>query len=169
MVIVLFLGGLDTSRAAIACIVHHLTLTAGLEERLRAGEWTRSELDEFLRHDSVVTALARTVTVDTELGGQPLNAGDRLLVHYYGANHDPRQFPDPDTLDFGRDRNPHLAFGLGTHRCIGSNLARLQIRVAFDELLSRVRNIRLADGAEPEFTTGVARHPVTVLVVFDPR
>ena len=166
-VIVLFLGGLDTTRGAIACIVHHLAVTPGLEERLRAGQWTRSELDEFLRHDSVITALARTVTMDTELGGQHLQAGDRLLVHYYAANHDPRQFPNPDTLDFGRDRNPHLAFGLGIHRCIGSNLARLQIRVAFDELLSRVRNIRLADGTEVEFTPGVARHPITLPVVFD--
>lgn len=166
-VMVLFLGGLDTTRAAIACIVHHLAVVPGLEERLRAGDWTGSELDEFLRHDSVVTALARTVAVDTELGGQSLQAGDRLLVHYYAANHDPRQFPNPDTLDFGRDHNPHLAFGLGIHRCIGSNLARLQVKVAFDELLSRVRDIRLADGTEIEFTPGVARHPVTLPVVFD--
>ena len=169
MVIVLFLGGLDTTRAAIACIAGHLAVTPGLEERLRSTEWERSELDEFLRHDSVITALARTVTVDTELGGQPLKAGDRLLVHYYGANHDPRQFPNPDNLDFGRDRNPHMAFGLGIHRCIGSNLARLQLRVAFDELLSRVHNIRLADGAELEYTPGPARHPATLPVVFDLR
>jgi cytochrome P450 len=167
VVIVLFLGGLDTTRAAISCIIHHLAVNPGLEERLRAADWTRTDLDEFLRHDSVVTALARTVTVDTELGGQPLKAGDRLLVHYYAANHDARKFPDPDTLDFGRGRNPHLAFGLGVHRCLGSNLARLQISVALDELLSRVRNIRLADGAEIEFAPGVARHPVSLPVLFD--
>jgi cytochrome P450 len=169
VVIVLFLGGLDTTRAAISCIVHHLAVRPGLEERLRSPGWTRSDLDEFLRHDSVVTGLARTVTGDTELGGQPLRAGDRLLVHYYGANHDPRQFPNPDTLDFERGRNPHLAFGVGIHRCLGSNLARLQIRVAVDELLSRVQNIRLADRTEIEFAPGVARHPVILPVVFDPR
>jgi cytochrome P450 len=155
--------------AAIACIVHHLTVNPGLEDRLRATDWTRTGLDEFLRHDSVVTALARTVTVDTELGGQPLKAGDRLLVHYYAANHDPRKFESPDALDFGRGRNPHLAFGLGVHRCIGSNLARLQIRVALDELLSRVRNIRLADDSvQAQFVAGVSRHPVTLPVLFDP-
>ena len=171
MVVVLFLGGLHTTLAEIACIVHHLAVTPGLEERLRAAEWAQSELDEFLRHDSVITAMARTVTVDTELGGQPLKAGDRLLVHYYGANHDARQFPDPDALDFGRDRNPHMAFGLGIHRCIGSNLARLQIRVAFDELLSRVHSIRLADGAEPEFKSGPARYPAPLPVTWtcEPR
>lgn len=167
LVTVLFLGGLDTTRAAITCIIHHLAVTPGMEERLRDGDWTRADLDEFLRHDSVVTALARTVTVDTELGGQPLKAGDLLLIHYWAANHDPGKFPDPDTLDFGRGRNPHVAFGMGIHRCIGSNLARLQIRVALEELLSRVRNIRLADGAEIEFAPGIARHPVALPVVFD--
>jgi cytochrome P450 len=169
VVIVLFLGGLDTTRAAISCIVHHLAVNPGLEERLRGTDWTRSDLDEFLRHDSVVTGLARTVTVDTELGGQPLRAGDRLLVHYYAANHDPAQFPNPDTLDFGRSRNPHLAFGVGIHRCLGSNLARLQIRVAFDELLPRVQNIRIEDGREIELAPGIARQPVALPVVFDPR
>lgn len=169
VVLVLFLGGLDTTRGAIACIGHHLAVRPELEERLRGADWTRTDLDEFLRHDSVVTALARTVTTDTELGGQPLTAGDKLLVHYYAANHDPAQFPRPDGLDFGRDRNPHLAFGLGIHRCLGSNLARLQIRVAFDELLSRAGGIRLAEDAEIEFAPGVARHPVQVPVVFDRR
>jgi cytochrome P450 len=169
VITVLFLGGLDTTRAAISCIIHHLATTPGLEERLRDTDWTRTDLDEFLRHDSVVTGLARLVTADTELGGQSLRAGDTLLIHYYAANHDPARFPDPDTLDFGRGRNPHVAFGLGIHRCIGSNLARLQIRVALDELLSRVQNIRLADGAEIEFAPGIARQPVTLPVVFDPR
>jgi cytochrome P450 len=169
VVIVLFLGGLDTTRAAISCIVHHLATQPGLEDRLRTTEWTRSELDEFLRHDSVVTAMARTVSVDTELGGQSLRAGDKLLVHYYGANHDPGRFPNPDVLDFNRGRNPHLAFGVGIHRCLGSNLARLQIRVAFEELLARVHNIRIADGAEISFSPGVARHPETLPVVFDRR
>jgi cytochrome P450 len=169
VVIVLFLGGLDTTRAAISCIVHHLAVNPGLEERLRTTDWTRSDLDEFLRHDSPVTGLARTVTTDTELGGQPLKAGDKVLVHYYGANHDPERFPGPDTLDFERGRNPHLAFGVGIHRCLGSNLARLQIRVAFEELLSRVQNIRIADGAQIEFAPGIARQPVTLPVEFDRR
>jgi cytochrome P450 len=167
MVTVLFLGGLDTTSAAISCIVHHIATNPGLEERLRTADWTRSELDEFLRHDSVVTALARTVRVDTELGGQSLRAGDRVLVHYYGANHDPAQFPDPDTLDFERGRIPHIAFGAGIHRCLGANLARLQLRVAFEELLSRVRNIRLASDGHVSFTPGVARHPETLPIVFD--
>jgi len=167
VIIVLFLGGLDTTRAAITCIVRHLALNPGLEARLRDTDWTRSDLDEFLRHDSVVTGLARTVTTETELGGRALAAGDRVLVHYYAANHDPAQFTEPATLDFERRRNPHVAFGLGIHRCLGSNLARLQIKVAFEELLGRVQNIRLAEGAEIEFAAGVARQPIALPIIFD--
>ena len=169
VVIVLFLGGMDTTRAAITCIVRHIALNPGLEGRLRDTDWTRSDLDEFLRHDSVVTGLARTVTGDTVLAGQPLKAGDKLMVHYYAANHDPECFANPDELDFERGKNPHVAFGVGIHRCLGSNLARLQIRVALEELLSRVQNIRIADGAEIRFAAGISRQPTSLPVVFDRR
>ncbi|MCU1664427.1 MAG: cytochrome [Pseudonocardia sp.] len=167
VLIVLFLGGLDTTRGAISCIVAHLARTPGLEDRLRSSDWVRTDLDEFLRHDSVVTGLARTVTRDTELGGELLRAGEKILVHYYAANHDPEQFPEPDRLDFDRGRNPHVAFGVGIHRCLGSNLARLQIRVAFEELLATVRDIRFADGVEPRFAAGVARQPERLDVTFE--
>ena len=170
VVVVLFLGGLDTTRAAISCIVGHLVQNPDLEKRLRDPDWVKHDLDEFLRLDSVVTALARTVTTDTELGGTRLHAGDRLLVHYYSANHDSSRFDNADRLDFSRQSNPHVAFGVGVHRCLGSNLARLQIRVAFDELLSRVENIRLADDAVPlQFAPGISRMPTNLRVRFDKR
>jgi cytochrome P450 len=169
VMMILFLGGLDTTRAAISSITRHLVLEPSLQDRLRDPEWVTRDLDEFLRLDSVVTCLARTVTGPTELGGTPLGAGDRVLVHYYAANHDPGQFANPRSLDFERERNPHVAFGLGVHRCIGSNLARMQIRVAFEELLSRVENIRPADPAEIRFTPGVTKAPGAVPIVFDPR
>jgi cytochrome P450 len=169
ILVILFLGGLDTTRAAIAAIVGHLVQQPGLEERLRDPGWVTRDLDEFLRHDTVVTALARTVTRDTELGGQALRAGDRVVLHYYSANHDPAQFDNADRLDFERQRNPHLAFGVGIHRCIGSNLARLSIRVAFDELLSRVQNIRLADGADLRKLPGLTRMHQAMPIEFDRR
>jgi cytochrome P450 len=124
-------------------------------------------MDEFLRHDSVVTAMARKVTDATELNGVALHADDRLLIHYYSANHDAEQFERPDQLVFDRSRNPHVAFGLGVHRCLGSNLARLQIQVAFEELLARVTNLRIADGARVSFTSGVTRMPTSLPLVFD--
>ena len=167
IIIVLFLGGLDTTRAQITCMAHHLAVHPALEQRLRNPGWVRTDLDEFLRHDSVVTALARRVTGPTELDGVALGAEDRLLVHYYSANHDAEQFERPDELDFDRDRNPHVAFGMGIHRCLGSNLARLQIHVAFDELLARVTGLRIAPGAEISMSAGVTRMPETLPLVFD--
>jgi cytochrome P450 len=164
---VLFLGGLDTTRAQITSIARHLALKPGLESRLRDPNWTRSDLDEFLRYDSVVTAEARQVTGDTELNGADLHDGDYLLLHYYSANHDIDKFESPDELKFERSRNPHMAFGLGIHRCLGSNLARLQIAVAFDELLSSVQNLRIADEAEIVLSPGVTRMPASLPLVFD--
>jgi cytochrome P450 len=170
VVVVLFLGGLDTTRAAITSIVGHLVQDPDLEQRLRNPDWVRHDLDEFLRYDSVVTALARRVTGDTELNGTQLHAEDRVLVHYYSADHDSDRFPNADRLDFDRASNPHLAFGVGVHRCLGSNLARLQIRVAFDELLSRVQNIRPVEGSSPiRYTSGISRMPREMRVAFDRR
>ena len=167
----LFLGGLDTTRAAITSIVGDVIANPGLEQRLRDPGWVAHDLDEFLRFDSVVTALGRQVTGDTELGGTQLHAGDWVLAHYYSANHDSTRFDGPDQLDFDRDSNPHLAFGVGVHRCLGSNLARLQIRVAFDELLSRVENLRAAEpGFEVRHLPGASRMPVfSTRVRFDKR
>jgi cytochrome P450 len=167
IIIVLFLGGLDTTRAQITCIAHHLAVHPDMEQRLRNPGWVRTDLDEFLRHDSVVTALARRVTGATELNGVALGAEDRLLVHYYSANHDAEQFERPDEFFFERGRNPHVAFGMGIHRCLGSNLARLQIQVAFDELLARVTRLRIAPGAEISISAGVTRMPETLPLVFD--
>jgi cytochrome P450 len=167
IIIVLFLGGLDTTRAQITCLAHHLAVHPELEQRLRNPGWVRTDLDEFLRHDSVVTALARRVTGPTELNGVALGAEDRLLVHYYSANHDAEQFERPDEFFFGRGRNPHVAFGLGIHRCLGSNLARLQIQVAFDELLARVTNLRIAQGAPITMSSGVTRMPEALPLAFE--
>ena len=169
IIIVLFLGGLDTTRAQITCIAHHLATHPELEQRLRQPDWARTDLDEFLRHDSVVTAMARKVTEPTELSGVALGAEDRVLVHYYSANHDAEQFERPDEFYFDRDRNPHVAFGIGIHRCLGSNLARLQIQVAFDELLARVTNLRIAPGAQISISPGVTRMPEALPLLFDRR
>jgi cytochrome P450 len=167
IIIVLFLGGLDTTRAQITCIADHLALHPELEERLRDPGWVRTDLDEFLRHDSVVTALARRVTGPTELNGVALGAEDRLLVHYYSANHDAGQFERPGELIFDRGRNPHVAFGMGIHRCLGSNLARLQIQVAFGELLARVTGLRVAPGERVSISPGVTRMPESLPLVFE--
>jgi cytochrome P450 len=164
---ILFTGGLDTTKAALGNIARHLAEHPELEARLRDPEWVKQDLDEFLRYESPIMFMARTVTRDTELGGCPLKAGDRVAVHYASANRDESRFEHADELNFDRARNPHAAFGLGPHRCIGLHFARLQIEVAFSELLSRVTNLRLADGTPAESAVGVVLTYEHLPVTFD--
>lgn len=166
---IMFTGGLDTTKAALGNIASHLAGDATLEQRLRDPEWIKADLDEFLRYESPITFMARTVTRDTELGGCPLKPGDRVAVHYASANRDESRFEHADRLDFGRRRNPHAAFGLGPHRCIGMHFARLQIEVAFGELLSRVTNLRIPQDAQVQTAVGIVLSPEHLPVAFDVR
>ena len=166
---IMFTGGLDTTKAALGNIASHLAGDATLEQRLRDPEWIKADLDEFLRYESPITFMARTVTRDTELGGCPLKPGDRVAVHYASANRDESRFEHADRLDFGRQRNPHAAFGLGPHRCIGMHFARLQIEVAFSELLSRVTNLRIPPDAQVQTAVGIVLSPEHLPVAFDVR
>ena len=166
---IMFTGGLDTTKAALGNIAPHLAGDAAIEQRLRDPEWIKADLDEFLRYESPITFMARTVTRDTELGGCPLKPGDRVAVHYASANRDESRFEHADRLDFGRQRNPHAAFGLGPHRCIGMHFARLQIEVAFGELLSRVTNLRIPQDAQVQTAVGIVLSPEHLPVTFDVR
>jgi cytochrome P450 len=142
----LLLGGLKTTVAAIGHIVAHMTQTEGLEARLREPNWARDYLDEFLRLEPPVKMVARAATRDVILGGQQIRAGEMVAVMIGSANRDQAVFEDADELCLGRRSNPHLSFGLGVHRCIGSNLARLEIVSAVSALLARAQNIRLVPG-----------------------
>lgn len=167
VVIVLFFGGLDTTRAAIANIMANLVADPSIEARLRSPSWIRQDMDEFLRYESPVTFMARVVTRDTILGGVSLTAGDRVLVHFASANRDSAKFEDPDHLRFGLYRGGHAGFGLGIHRCVGSHLARVQLELAWDELLKRLTNFRLAPGAEIEYATGQVHGPEKLPITFE--
>lgn len=169
MLAILVLGGLDTTRAAIGAIGYYLATNAGIEQRLRDPRWVRRDLDEFLRLASPVGWMARVATRDTEVGGVRIAAGQRVMVRFDAANRDESKFPDPDRLTFGDARPGHAAFGLGVHRCIGSNLARMQIEIAYDELLRRIENIRPAANAHYEWTTGIGNSLKSVPIMFDQR
>jgi cytochrome P450 family 142 subfamily A polypeptide 1 len=93
--------------------------------------------------------MRRTATEDHELHGETIRAGDELLLMYSSANRDERVFDDPERLDVKREHNHHVAFGFGTHFCLGASLARLEIRVIFEEILRRMPDLALARGAEP--------------------
>jgi cytochrome P450 len=105
-------------------------------------------VEEALRLESPVQGLFRVATRDTELGGVTISRGARLVVLYAAANRDPAQFPDPDRFDVRRENaRTHLAFGRGEHFCIGAALARMEAAVAFEILLARLPNLRLAPGS----------------------
>jgi cytochrome P450 len=162
---ILFIGGLDTTRAAMGNIVLNMARDPALEGRVRDPAWIRSDMDEFLRYESPVTCLGRVVTQDTDLGDVRLRAGDRLLAHFASANRDDARYERAGELDFGLPRAGNAAFGLGVHRCVGANLARLTLTVAFHELLSQITNIRLLE--EPRTTPGIVHHPEQLHIGFD--
>ncbi|MDA4108510.1 cytochrome P450 [Mycolicibacterium holsaticum] len=167
---ILFLGGLDTTRAAITMIALRVATQPGIEQRLRDPHWVRQDLDEFLRIDSPVATFGRVATKDTQLAGVQIKKGQRLLLRYDSANRDETRFPEPDTLIFDdKSRRPtHTAFSLGIHRCVGSNLARLQIPIAWENILSRITNLRLdADPRDIVWEPGLSNGPSTVPLTFE--
>lgn len=168
VLIVLFIGGLDTTRGAIASIAHRLALQPDLEDRIRDPRWVRLDLDEFVRAASPVGCLARDATTDVDLNGVHIKAGDRLLVRFDSANYDESKFDRPQDLVFDPPRRGHVAFGLGIHRCLGIHLARIQIAVAFEELLKRVTNLQLRDLASITWVPGIANGPHRLDLTFDP-
>jgi cholest-4-en-3-one 26-monooxygenase len=128
-------------------------------------------VEEMLRWVSPIKNMVRTTTRDVTLNGVDLPEGAQLLVMYPSANRDETVFTDPDRFDIRRDPNPHLAFGFGTHFCLGNQLARLELRVMFEQLLSRLTDMRLAEpGPFPlrkaNFVSGLERLPVEFTPVF---
>ncbi|GGS98240.1 cytochrome P450 [Streptomyces chromofuscus] len=123
----------------------------GLAEQLRAEPALRpGAIDELLRwipHRNAV-GLTRIAREDVEIGDRRIRAGDAVYVSYLAANRDPGVFPDPDTIDFSRSPNPHVAFGFGPHYCLGGMLAKLESELLLDALLDRVPGLRLAVAPE---------------------
>ena len=99
--------------------------------------------------------IARVAVQDTELGGCPVHAGDQVMVMIGSANTDEAEFPDGDTVRFDRDVNPHIAFGGGIHRCLGSHLARLELRVALREWHKRIPEYEVEPGHTLVYTPGI--------------
>ncbi len=126
-------------------------------------------VEEVLRLDSSVIAWRRLVTADADIGGVPVPAGAKLLMLLGAANRDPRVFADPDKFDIRRaNARDHLSFGAGPHLCLGAPLARLQTRVALEELSQRFPRLRLVDEGPLEFAPNVSfRGPLALPVAWD--
>lgn len=143
----LFGAGQDTSARLVAFSFRVLGERPDIQERLRAEpDRIPDFIEEVLRFYYPVKTLSRLAVEPTEIGGVDIPAGSVVTVNIGGANHDPRHFPDPETFDYDRPGvRDHIAFSRGTHACIGAPLARMEVRVALEQFLSRTRNIRISE------------------------
>lgn len=160
------IAGVDTTWSAIGSSLWHLA--AHPEDRRRLvfePDLMPSAVEELLRAYSPVT-MARVVTGDVEVGGCPMKAGDRVLMNFPAANRDPEAFEHADEVVLDRALNRHVAFGSGIHRCAGSNLARMELRVALEEWLRRMPEFSLSAPSEVTWAGGQVRGPRSVPVTF---
>ena len=144
-------GGAETTRTVLGSVIRELALQPDQRRILieRPGLLATTATEEFIRWVCPIANMRRTVTADHERHGQLIRAGDEVVLLYGAANRDPWAFVDPDVLDVTRPDNRHLAFGAGTHLCLGAHLARLEIRVMIEEMLRRMPDWELADPGEP--------------------
>ena len=146
-------GGAETTRTVTGTMIRDLALHPHQRQTLLEHPELlgATAVDEFIRWVSPILNMRRTATEDHELHGQQIRDGDELLLMYASANRDERAFDDPDLLDVRRSsQNRHVAFGFGTHFCLGAHLARLELRVMFDELLRRIPDWELVEPDEPQ-------------------
>lgn len=164
----LLIAGNETTRNAISGAMRAFVEHRDAWERVCADPTILpSAVEETLRWVSPVMSFRRTATTDVELGGSTIRKGDQVLMLYCAANRDPAVFDDPEVFDITRDPNPHLAFGIGPHFCLGAALARLEVRVFFEELSQRHAGIDLVAGGAVErtgsaFVAGIERFPVVL-------
>jgi cytochrome P450 len=151
----LLLGGLDTVTATLDCMVTYLANHPDRRQQL-VDDPSRipAIVEELLRWETPVMIVPRVVKQDMQLGGVQLFAGDSVILVLGAANLDDDEFGDT-SVDFDRDPNRHLAFGGGHHLCLGAHLARLELRVALEELHARIPNYRIASGTELRFSPGI--------------
>lgn len=166
----LLLAGSETTtnliNNAILCLIAH---PAELGRVAAHPDLLPGAIEEVLRYRSPLQWMYRLVRRDVELHGRTIPAGQLVLAMIGSANHDPAQFADPERFDITRDPNPHLAFGMGNHFCLGAPLARLEARVALGQLLARMKNLKRADAAPWELRRGLHVHgPARLPIRFAP-
>jgi cytochrome P450 len=162
--VLLMIAGIDTTWSAIGASLWHLAQNPSDRQRLAAEpELMATAVEEFLRAYAPVT-MARLVAKDFNFRGCDMKEGDWLLLPFPAANRDPEFFADADRVQIDRAENRHAAFGLGIHRCIGSNLARMELRVALEEWMKRYPDFELVDPTTVTWSAGQVRGPRTIPV-----
>jgi cytochrome P450 len=162
----LLIAGIDTTWSAIGASLWHLAKTPADCDRLRREPHLMpTAIEELLRAYSPVT-MAREVIKETTISGCPVKPGNMVLLSFPAANRDPAMFPDADKVVLDRKENRHAAFGLGIHRCVGSNLARMEMTVAIEEWLKRIPDFRLDPAGRVTWSEGTVRGPRRLPVLF---
>jgi cytochrome P450 len=161
------LGGLDTTSDATANALLHLANDPSLQNRLRNDlSLLPAAVEEFLRFDAIVTANSRCVMDDVEIGGTTIQKGSTVAVIHAAANRDPRAFDSPEHIDIDRKRKLNFTFGAGPHLCVGIHLAKLEMRIALEEVLTRLPEFHLDPASIPRYKQGMARGLEQLQVVF---
>jgi cytochrome P450 len=164
------IAGLDTVGSSLACVIGRLARHPDELARLAAdpGLWPHA-IEEYLRFESPVTHGYRLPTEDVDLGGgETIAAGTVVHISWSAANLDPDAFDDPHHVHLERPANPHIAFASGWHRCLGSHLARMELRVALEEFHARIPSYRFAEGFDLRFVSPNPRHPTGLPLVWEP-
>ena len=148
-----FLAGLDTVTASLDCMISYLAQHPARRQQLVDDPaLIPHAVEEMLRWETPVAGVPRIAVEDTEIEGCPVAKGTIVTVILGSANTDERSWDDPDTIDFEREGNRHIAFGGGVHRCLGSHLARMELRVALEEWHASVPEYRLRDGLQLRYS-----------------
>jgi cytochrome P450 len=163
-------GGVDTTTSLTSLALLHLSDEPQLRQRLaQDDDLLAAACEEYLRWTSVNEVLSRTCTRDTVLGGQDIRRGEFVMMSWLAADRDPAVFPDPDAVDIDRSPNPHLAFGVGPHRCIGLHVARVMFEVMLREVLARIPDYVVDHDATTYYQGNVKLHGVVAMpVTFSP-
>jgi cytochrome P450 len=163
-------AGLETTSSAMSFAFFYLGTHASERDRLvREAELMPTAIEEFIRFAGSVHGLHRSVAEEVELSGQKFCPGETVVVNYAAANRDAREFDEPDKCILDRQTNRHLGFGAGVHRCLGSNLARLEFRVGVEQTLNRIPDYSIPPGAKVDFHgNSVTRGYRALPVVFTP-
>ncbi|MER7169234.1 cytochrome P450 [Micromonospora sp. NPDC000207] len=142
----LIAGGVDTTTSLTGSTLVHLSRNPDQRQRLiDSPDLLHNATEEFLRVFAPSQSMARTARADAEVGGCPVTAGERVLIPWVAANHDPAVFPDPEQVRLDRDAARHLSFGIGSHRCAGAHLARLMFREMITQILTRLPDYRVVE------------------------
>ncbi|MGB3412369.1 MAG: cytochrome P450 [Microthrixaceae bacterium] len=160
-------GGAETTRSVIARTILDLAAHPEQWDLLRGGADLTVAVEEFIRYVTPIHNMCRVATEDTVVAGQTIRAGDQVVLMYSSANRDPKYFDRAEELDVTRHPNNHISFGFGTHFCLGASLARLEIRVMFEELLRRVRGFRVVEGSVEEMPNSFVYGLRSARVEFD--